>query len=292
MTVEPIYTKQSPMSSPGQYADALCALPRDVPSLTRAIQGLQIHEFMLGAYGVNAPQTRKRESQLRSLEAMLAAVRARDPRPLEVAREPAERLIGVCRHFALWLVAALRQQGVPARARWGFATYFNPGWYEDHIVAEYWNPAQASWTLVDAQLDGLQREHLGVDFDPLDVPHDRFISAAAAWQKCRTGELDPQRFGISPANLHGLWFITGSLVREVAALRALELLPWDVWGAMAKPSAPLSHDELAFFDRIAQLTAAADEHAGELRALFESDARLNPAGEVWNDRMQRLERVD
>ena len=36
----------------------------------------------------------------------------------------------------------LRAKGVPARARLGFGSYFNPGYFEEHVLCEYWNAAQ------------------------------------------------------------------------------------------------------------------------------------------------------
>ena len=62
--------------------------------------------------------------------------------------------------------------------------------------------------------------------------------------------------------------------------------------ATVLPDAELTPDELVFFDRLAQLTAAPDEHAKELRALYEQDARLRPGSTVWNDVKQATEQVD
>jgi hypothetical protein len=70
------------------------------------------------------------------------------------------------------------------------------------------------------------------------------------------------------------------------------MLPWDVWGSMPKKQAQLGPAELAYFDRLAQLTAAPDEHARELRALYESDAGLRPGASVWNDVTRADEQVD
>jgi hypothetical protein len=290
--LDSIYEKPGPLTDAGKYRELLGTLPHELPALARAIQGLQIHEYMLGAYGVTVPDARKRESHLRRLDHMLAAMHARDPRPLDVAREPAERSIGVCRHFTVLLIAALRAQGIAARARVGFASYFNPPQYEDHWVGEYWNAAQKRWILVDAQLDERQRTAMKVDFDPLDVPRDRFVVAHDAWTRSRRGEIDDKRFGFSPIQLTGLWFVLGSLIRDAAALNGVEMLPWDVWGGMTKPNLGLTPDELAFGDHLARLTAAPEEHAKELRSIYLNDARIKPGSSVWNDRTQANEDVD
>ena len=56
-------------------------------------------------------------------------------------------------------------------------------------------------------------------------------------------------------NRRGLWFIAEDLVRDVAALNKMEMLPWDVWGAQPKPDEQLDDDHLAFFDKPATLFA-------------------------------------
>jgi hypothetical protein len=46
-----------------------------------------------------------------------------------------------------------------------------------------------------------------------------------------------------------LWFVAGSLVRDVAARNKVELLPWDAWGAQPQPDETLDDDQLAFLRR-------------------------------------------
>jgi hypothetical protein len=292
-TPESIYQQPGPMTSAGKYRDFLRTFPREVSAIARAIQGVQIHEYLAPLlYDWKVPDARKPESHLRRLDHMLGAMHARDPRPLDVRRAPEERAVGVCRHFSVLFIAALREQGIAARARAGFASWFNPPQYEDHWVCEYWNESDARWVLADAQLDEVQRKAMKIDFDTLDVPRDKFVVAHDAWTRSRKGEIDDKRFGFSPAGLTGFWFIAGSLIRDAAALNGVEMLPWDVWGSMSQPMAELTPDELAYFDRLALLTAAPDEHAKELRALYESDPRLRPGPTVWNGLTRANERVD
>lgn len=292
-TLDTIHRAPGPMTSAGKYRDFLRTFPRGVPAVARAIPGVQIHEHLAPLlYNLKVPDERNRESHMRRLDHMLAAMHARDPRPLDVARAPEQRAVGVCRHFTVLFIAALREQGIAARARVGFGAWFNPPQYEDHWVCEYWNEAQQRWLLADAQLDDTHRKAMNIDFDTLDVPRDKFVCAHAAWSRCREGEIDPKRFGFSPAGLTGLWFIASDLIRDAAALNGAEMLPWDVWGGMPKPNAELTPDELTFFDHLAQLTAAPDVHARELRKLYETDTRIQPGATVWNDRTQASENID
>ena len=131
------------------------------------------------------------------------------------------------------------------------------------------------------QLDGRQRELFKIGFDPLDVPRDQFLVAGQAWELCRAGKADPDSFAI--LDMHGRWLIAGNLIRDLAALNNHEMLPWDVWGAMARTDAEL---DLPFFDRLAELSHAPDAHADELRAVYQ-DKRIAVPGTVFNAVLNR-----
>jgi hypothetical protein len=84
------------------------------------------------------------------------------------------------------------------------------------------------------------------------VPRDQFIVAGKAWNLCREGKKDPQKFGMF--DMHGLWFIRGNLVRDIAALNKVPLLPWDSWGLADRQDDDLSNRELDLLDQIASQT--------------------------------------
>jgi hypothetical protein len=277
------YQHCGPMTAVNANKAEFGALPRNVAALCEVIQGVLIHRDMASfAYGVTFSDERKNDAHIRPIEDMLARIRALDDRPLTVAREPGHRMAGVCRHFSVMLCAILRSQGVAARARCGFGAFFTPGKFEDHWVCEYWNPGQARWILVDAQLDAVQRNLLHPDFDPLDVPRNRFIIASDAWRMCRADRAQADVFGLSyMPGLNGMWFIAGNVLRDLASLNRMELLPWDVWGSMQMSDAGL-HDEIgALLDRAAALTLAGDEAFSEVRAIYEDD-RLRVPPMVFN----------
>jgi hypothetical protein len=283
------YVQLGLMTSAGGYAPLFDKLPREAAGLASVVQGLLLHQHWAPAYGVTLDYQRRSGSQIRRLEQMLECLLAQDDRPLTAARPVDKRLVGVCRHFTVLLAGMLRAQGVPARARCGFGAYFNSGRFEDHWVCEYWNGTKECWVLVDAQLDALQQAKLKVDFDVQDVPRDRFVIAGDAWARCRAGDADPSAFGIF--DMRGLWFIAGNLMRDFSALNNMEMLPWDVWGAMILPGEPLQTDRLALFDRLAILTRAPDAAFTELRRLYEGDDRLRVPGTVFNALLKRPEAV-
>jgi hypothetical protein len=267
----------------GAHEALFDALPDDVASLARVVPGLMLHQHIGPAYGEPIAPERLPEAQLRPVDDILACVLKHDGGPLDNARPLSKRAIGVCRHFSLLLVAMLRHKGIPARARCGFGTYFEKGKYLDHWVAEYWNGAR--WAMVDPQMDELQRNLFRIDFDPLDVPRDRFLIAGDAWALCRAGKAEPGAFGI--LDMQGWWFIAGNIVRDIAALNDVVMLPWDVWGAMPQPR---ETPDFARFDAWAALTREPDTHFAELQKLYESDAIKVPPV-VFNAVLQRPEPV-
>jgi hypothetical protein len=273
------------MSDAGRQARLFDGLPHDVGGLAQVVQGLMVHEHIAPAYGLTLSPEQHAQAQLRSVEKILETIAEQDRKPLPVARPAGERVVGVCRHFTLLHVAMLRAQGVAARARCGFGAYFVERMFIDHWVTEYWNEAQKRWVLVDAQLDGRQRELFKIGFDPLDVPRDQFLVAGQAWELCRAGKADPDSFAI--LDMHGQWLIAGNVIRDVAALNNHEMLPWDVWGAMARNDAEL---DLPLIDRLAELSHAPDEHPAELQAVYE-DRRIAAPGTVFNAVLNRPDPV-
>ncbi len=280
-TAQDYYQHTGPMTAPGAHEAELSAMPTDLASLCEVIQGVLIHrDIAPWLYGLKLSEKDRDDAHIRPIAQMLTRIRALDARPLTIAREPGRRMPGVCRHFSLMLASVLRHQGIPARPRCGFGTYFEPGKFIDHWVCEYWSARDARWIMVDAQLDAIQRNAFKVDFNPLDVPRNRFIIAGYAWQQCRAGRADAARFGI--LDMHGLWFIAGNVLRDLASLNQMEMLPWDVWGLMAMNDASLTDEDRTLLDRVAARTLAGDEAFAEVRALYDSDNRLRVPPVVFN----------
>ncbi|MEU8607379.1 transglutaminase-like domain-containing protein [Actinoplanes sp. NPDC048791] len=269
------------MTAAGKYAGLLDGLPAHAAGIARVVQGLLIHEFWADAYGVTLAEPDRDRVNLRRVEQVLDAVSARDDRPLDVPRAPEQRIATNCRGFSVMAVALFRARGVPARARCGFGTYFKPGWFEDHWVAEYLDGGR--WKLLDAQIDGLQRRHLGLDFDLTDVSRDQFVIAGDAWTRTRAGQAGPDRFGLTMINEAGAWWIAANLMRDAAALDKMELLPWDLWGAMPEPADTV---DVALFDELAAATA--EPSMADVRRLL-ADDRLRVPAEVFNVQHGRKE---
>jgi hypothetical protein len=240
------YLTPGVMTGLGGTAEAVGRLPGGFPAIAEALHGLCIHEFLDDMYEVKLTDESKQTVHLRRAADMLDEIVRRDPRPLDEARPPAERLATNCRGYTVLAVAMLRAHGVPARARCGFGAYFTPGFFEDHWVVEYHEDGR--WKRGDAQIDDVQRKVFGIDFDLADLPEGKFPTGGEAWQMCRRGEADADKFGLSAIPEAGDWWIAGNLVRDVASLDNVETLPWDCWAPMPEPG---EHVDVDLFDRMA-----------------------------------------
>jgi len=276
------YLDHGPMGAPGAARAEVKSLPADVGALCRIVQGILIHrDIAPSLYERKLTREARDSANTRAIASMLAKVKE-DNLPIAEVREVGSRFPCVCWHFSVLLASMLRERGVPARARCGFGAYFVPGRFEDHWVAEYWNERARRWVLVDAQLDAIQVKTFKPDFDPLDVPHNRFILAGDAWLQCREGRADENKFGLSFLKEQGLWWIAGNLIRDVASLNRMPMLPWDVWGLMREPSQPAYNpEEAALLDRAARLTLAGDEALPEIVELYR-DPRFAVPEMVFN----------
>ena len=173
----------------------------------------------------------------------------RDGQGLDVVRAPIHRSVGTCRDFALTLWGFLRATGTPARLRCGFASYFGEAW-EDHWVCEYWNSREGRWCLSDAQLDEVIKAACKITFDTSNVPRDLFLTAGEAWQRCRAGQGDPEKFGQD--DTRELWFMKVNVVRDSFAVNNQETSAWDRWREASPELRTVSANELPELDRLAQ----------------------------------------
>jgi hypothetical protein len=281
-------------ATPGRFTsladrEAAATNIRDAVDL---VQGLLVYDLAAQPmYGVELTEQQADTINERDSARLLATAKEVDARPLGDARPPEKRVGARCHVFSRMTVACLRAAGVPARARCGFGTYFRPGWYEDHWVAEYWSAADNRWQMVDAQLDETWRTMIGFDADPLRIDATQFVTAGHAWQAWRRGELDADRCGLSVIDEHGSFWIAGNLRLDFAALNKVEMLPWDVWGAGWQPGEVPTGEQLELFDAIAELTVDPDGHFEELRARYDRDDRLRMDGTVFNVNRQQMETV-
>ena len=148
--------------------------------------------------------------------------------------------------------------------RVGYASYFQAGWYLDHVIAEVWDRGEQRWRLVEPEISDSFAPKGGA-FDPLDVPRDRFVTGPRAWLAARAGQIDPERFVVAPdldEPYTRSWLsLRHHLVQDLAALSKAEMLVWDQWGILDEDD-PLVHAEL--LDHLARMISPPDCSVAEV----------------------------
>jgi hypothetical protein len=270
------YRRHGRLTDPGTRQRLFTGLPADAAVLAKVVGGVLVHRDQTWRFGFALPERRRDEANTRGVEAILNHLGTL------AERRPEDRFAGTCRDFTVLLCAMLREAGVPARARAGFAGYFADGFagfFDDHWVVEAWDEA-CGWRLIDAQLASAPKgTYTDVDVDPLDVPRDAFLVAGQAWQECRSGRRDLHRIGTSAAGLTGMWEVQGNVVRDLANLNRVETLPWDNWGLIPIHYDHLEPADVDLLDQVATISAA----GGPLQQAsdaYHSDPRLPAPAEL------------
>jgi hypothetical protein len=224
------YASQSVYSEPGPYRETLMGGGVEPKSIARWISSFMQHPRGTESEERGFKPEQAADLELRSVEEILSVAVKRNLLEGDCQQH---KVGGVCRDFAIMAVSRFRESGIPARLRVGFADYLVAERWEDHWLCEWHDGGR--WKRLDVEFAAIG----GVSFDTLDVPDERFLTASEAWIRIEGDAEMASRFGVSSLNLGGEWFVAGSLLREMAALRKLELKPWDYWG-LSKNLSPVS----------------------------------------------------
>ena len=270
MTATPAryYASPSPTSDLSRHAAALRMFRGTPQEAGRWARNTVLHVMEYARMGMELTPERIGEFTTRSAAQIVDRTLAHDDAPLSVQREPLQKMIGNCYHVTLLACALLRHVGIPARLRYGFAPYLEPGKWEDHCVCEVllggrWRPFDPRYAL---------------EVDDEDPP--TFVTGADAWLRCRSGDADPDLFGtyqlIGRDEARGWFYLRNNLLRDFAALCKVELHPWDWWGLMLAADSDRPPELL---DELGQMMLD-DRLFAERAARFEADPLVGPQGAV------------
>lgn len=199
------YSEQDLFTDPGSNGATLDVPPEIMDAVHQALNNTFIHVWKIRKFYPEQLAVRHHSVFVRSVRHLLEQVGALNTAPFSEVRPVEKKVIIDCRSFALLLCAVMRQRGVPARVRCGFASYLEPTHLQDHWVCEYWNGSR--WVMEDA------------DVIKHDLSAEEFIPATKAWTLCRRGEVEASRFGFSSDKAdRGLWAVRLDLLHDVAAL--------------------------------------------------------------------------
>jgi hypothetical protein len=282
MTNDQFWAKQSPVTDPGEFAELAREVPGILSGIRAAARGLVFHYRAGGDFAVNGiSPSRIAEIDTRDARDMLARLTSLAAQPLASTRAASQRLVGCCRDFTVLFLTIARAHNFQVRARVGFATYFYPGWYVDHVVAEAWDPERGAWRLIDPELAD---DHLsatdGVQVDPDDLTSSQFLTGPAAWRACRSGLADPSSFVVDPSldipATRGWPYVRHNLIHDLAALAKHEMLLWDNWGWTELEGEP-SLEQLSVLDDVAAATVGNDVSPATVMSFYQREGLAVPA---------------
>src|SRR5262245_21791672 len=101
--VERYYATPGVMTSAGRYRARFDELQPVLSELCRTVQGLLIHRNWVDHYGAALDEERMLQPWLRDTATMLGVLLEHCDQPLAVPRNPSDRLVVICRHFATLL---------------------------------------------------------------------------------------------------------------------------------------------------------------------------------------------
>jgi hypothetical protein len=230
------YKIQSQFSDPVELIHLYNSFADEISTLTDQAQGLFLHYADMDLLSIDRNKVNYNELNLRTMSAILKSLQDKSPINFSIQRDVSHRVMGVCRDTSLLVCSVLRSRGVAARLRSGFVNYFIPGLFLDGFCLEFFDENIGAWRAIDTRTTQLHIDHynLNIDFDLMNVPNDRFIYAANAWQMCRSNNADPVRFG--SRQHRGLFTVRNRMIHDLALLNKQEILIWDLWGAMLTSS--------------------------------------------------------
>ena len=286
MSIDPqqYYAQQGIFTDPFSFRYLFDDLPSDLDALCGIVNGLIVHHIWRDIGQLEISEERRKEDNIRSIQAKLRRILEMDSSPLTKARPFEARLYGNCRDQSLMLCSFLRHFGIPARMRNGFMANFGQLRF-DHAICEVWSNVDHRWLVVDVQIDNMLREchRLPPDAESFltsrnshDTKPEDFLHAGKVWQRCRSGVDAPLLYGIEGDNC-GWFMIRHSLLRDLLSLNKLELIPWDqIPGSLiCLDRADPTPEQFAFLDHVAEITLAADGAFNEVLSLYQAVASLH-----------------
>lgn len=240
------FVTQSPFTDPGEYSGLYADLPKTAQALCQVVQGLLLDYRERYKYPI--VNERLLCMHARTAAAVIKWVLSWNKAPLTEERPIPDRFLADSCDYANLFCSMARAQGISARKRVGFSAN------RIQNIAEYWDGS--AWQQID----------------PSGLAGDGFVSAAEAWQACRSGKADPDQFDGVTAK--GLEAVRNALMLDLAAMNKCELLTWDRYSWSLRPLEDFSDRAWATLDKAAELLLAGDGALEELQDLYAREEGL------------------
>ena len=99
-------------------------IPTNVEGIVKIVQNTLLHQHWAKQYGVELNDQKISEVYVRPIDDKLKVLSQKDIHTLLEPIPYDKKLIGICRDFSVLMSSLCREIGIPARARCGFADYF------------------------------------------------------------------------------------------------------------------------------------------------------------------------
>jgi hypothetical protein len=252
-------------TNPGEYEPMYSNLPDSLAEICKVIKSQLIHPIAdLPKYRDLIPQDRSCEDlKYPTVQTILAGLKTYNPDGLIINRKPADRLVVSCRYHAILLASILKHRGIPARVRYGFASYLYPKYHLYHVICEVWNNNEKRWMLVDP------------DRQMIDFPSQQFEFAGDVWKKNQQGKLDPYTYGVP--NWWGSHPILDVLCHDLASVLGNEHIYYDRPPISADTTINVKNmpiDQIDIMNKISTLMVDVDANFNELQLLYNNNKRI------------------
>lgn len=205
------YCQYSSFTNPGKYKNLYEDLPDSLPELCQLIHKQFMHIVTeYPSYKNLMPGESQYDiTKYSTIESILETLFQKDPNGLTLNRKPENRLVFSCQNYALMLASMLKYKGIPARVRYGHASYLIPDFHASHVICEVWNKTEKRWMLVDPSIN------------MIDFSRDKFDYSNETWMQMQNGAIDPEKFGF-PGKYSGEGSITGKISADLASILGTE----------------------------------------------------------------------
>ena len=133
-----LYREHDIMTEIKTMKHMVTGIAKDIKTIVAYVQNILLHQHWSEAYGVKLTEERKMEPFIRNFEDKLIFLSKLGYTHISEKKLNENKMIGICRDFSVVAAALCREAGIPARARCGFANYFEKGKYIDHwVLFEY-----------------------------------------------------------------------------------------------------------------------------------------------------------
>ncbi len=261
------YRQYSTFTDPGEYEYLYDSLPDSLPELCSLIKSQFIHPYAeLPKYREQIPKERWEEAlKYPTVKSVLEGLLSYNSSGLVKDRKLEDRLVLGCRHYAILLASIHKYRGIPARVRYGHATYLIPDFHTSHTICEVWNENDKRWMLVDLYTD------------MIDFSREKFDFSNDLWLKMQKEEIDPNLYGL-PGRYTGLVSILGKICPDMASILGTEHTVYryaPVMDFVLQNNNQLTSNHIETLNRISKLMKSIDaENLSKLKEIYNNTPEI------------------